>query len=131
MKTDKDSSKIKRQKHVLLTADSEIYALLITRHGPLMDIDELAEVMRRTKKSIQSAISSRHPELWAQALKDARIHHGRRVFFRTPLVAQILETDLPKSVKSTTTSGPGESVASAPISAVSRGGATSSNKSGM
>ncbi len=78
-------------------ADSKIYALLINRHGPLMDIDELADALRRTKKNIQSALSSRKPEQWALALKEARVHQGRRVLFRTPMVAQIIETDMPET----------------------------------
>lgn len=97
VKNSEKSETDKKTSMAFSPADSKIYALLVNRHGPLMDIDELAAALRRTKKNIQSALSSRRPEQWALALKEARVHQGRRVLFKTPLVAQIIETDMPEA----------------------------------
>lgn len=61
---------------------------LLTRYGALMNVAQLAECLHRSPDSIR--ISLHRPGEWSEKINATRIRIGRRVYFRTAQVAQLL-----------------------------------------
>lgn len=69
---------------------------MLAKYGPLMEFPDVAAAFKRQNdRAIRVALSRRNPPRWAKELKQARVRHGRRVFFRTRDVALIIERDMP------------------------------------
>lgn len=63
--------------------------LLINKYGPLMTLDELAQVLKRSEDGLRVCLTRRNP--FYRAIADARVHLGRRLYFSTPAIGDILE----------------------------------------
>lgn len=64
---------------------------LLEKHGPLMTLDALAALLDRSVGGIRLGLRTDAP--WATQLKQARRKVGRRVYFRTSLVARLVDGD--------------------------------------
>lgn len=65
--------------------------LLVDRYGPLLSYDQLGEVLGRTVESLRSSLS-RSDSASGQMLGPAKVRIGRRVYFRTEQIAQVLDS---------------------------------------
>lgn len=61
---------------------------LLDRYGPLLSISQLATVLDRSPEGLR--ISLRSPCEWSTKINAARLKIGRRVYFRTSEVADLL-----------------------------------------
>lgn len=61
---------------------------LLQRFGPLLSIAQLASVLDRSPDGLR--ISLRATSEWATEINKARLKIGRRVYFRTSQVAELL-----------------------------------------
>ena len=64
-----------------------IEELLFDRYGPLLSLNHLAEVLHRSPDGLRIALHEGSE--YAAQLNAAKIRVGRRVYFRTPDVAQL------------------------------------------
>lgn len=62
--------------------------MLLDRYGPLLSINQLASVLDRSPEGLR--ISLRTPSDWSAKINASRLKIGRRVYFRTPQLAQLL-----------------------------------------
>lgn len=65
-----------------------IEEMLLDRYGPLLSINQLASVLDRSPEGLR--ISLRTPSDWSAKINASRLKIGRRVYFRTPQLAQLL-----------------------------------------
>lgn len=61
---------------------------LLKNYGPLLSINQLASVLDRSPEGLR--ISLRTASEWSAKFNATRFKIGRRVYFRTPQVAQLL-----------------------------------------
>lgn len=61
---------------------------LLNRYGPLLSINQLASVLDRSPDGLR--ISLRTAGEWSAKINNTRLKIGRRVYFRTSQVAQLL-----------------------------------------
>ncbi|QOZ85213.1 MULTISPECIES: DNA-binding protein [Chromobacterium] len=61
---------------------------LLHRFGPLLSLAQLAAILDRSPDGLR--ISLRTTNEWAQRINKARLKIGRRVYFRTSQVAEVL-----------------------------------------
>lgn len=61
---------------------------LLQRFGPLLSVAQLASVLDRSPDGLR--ISLRATSEWATEINKARLKIGRRVYFRTSQVAELL-----------------------------------------
>ncbi|WP_233350276.1 DNA-binding protein [Kushneria phosphatilytica] len=61
---------------------------LLEKYGPLISLPQLAELLHRSPDGLRIAMSKPHG--YAQEIKKARIKIGRRVYFRTPEIAEYI-----------------------------------------
>lgn len=66
----------------------EMEKILLDRFGPLLSIAQLATVLDRSSEGLR--LSLRTANSWSQEINSARIKIGRRVYFRTSEIAEIL-----------------------------------------
>lgn len=81
-----------------LDADSNPSSLsdMLAKYRPLMEFPDVAAAFKRQNdRAIRVALSRCNPPRWAKELKQARVRHGLRVFFRTEDGALIIERDMP------------------------------------
>lgn len=65
-----------------------IEEMLLQRYGPLLSIKQLAAVMDRSPEGLR--ISLRTASDWSAKINATRLKIGRRVYFRTSQLAQLL-----------------------------------------
>ncbi|MDZ7752947.1 MAG: hypothetical protein U5S82_15130 [Gammaproteobacteria bacterium] len=69
--------------------DIGTYHYLLQHFGPLMKVEHVATVLHTTPKGLRMALDRRsHP--FTEALANARRRHGRRVYFDSRLVAELI-----------------------------------------
>lgn len=66
---------------------------LLQRFGPLLSMAQLASVLDRSPDGLR--ISLRAPSVWAVRINKARLKIGRRVYFRTSQIAELLSEQSP------------------------------------
>lgn len=66
-------------------------SLLFDLYGPLLTYAQLAKVLDRTADGLKTSMSKKGTET-EQQLGAARIRIGRRVYFRTEQIADLLES---------------------------------------
>ncbi len=69
--------------------NSTTFDYLISKHGPLMKIDEVANLFHKSTDAIR-IILSRKSDL-SNALNDAKNRYGRRIYFRTEQIADLVD----------------------------------------
>lgn len=62
--------------------------MLLDRYGPLLSINQLSQLLDRSPEGLR--ISLRTPSDWSAKINASRLKIGRRVYFRTPQLAQLL-----------------------------------------
>lgn len=65
-----------------------IEKILIETYGALLSIAQLARILDRSKEGLR--ISLRSDTAWAAKINSAKLKLGRRVYFKTTDIAQIL-----------------------------------------
>lgn len=75
----------------------DIYHELVELYGPMMELGDLAVVLRRNRNSIRNAVSKAersvgNPSDWAVRLSCCKTRIGKKIMFRTRVVADLLET---------------------------------------
>ncbi|WP_278455509.1 DNA-binding protein [Sutterella wadsworthensis] len=64
---------------------------LFQRFGPLLSIAQLAAVLDRSPDGLR--VSLRATNEWTQRINKARLKIGRRVYFRTSQIAEVLSDE--------------------------------------
>ena len=72
---------------------SSTHQYLLAHYGPLLMLQHLAKVMHSTPNGVRMAIA-RKRQPFAIALSDARRQFGRRVYFETSRVAEIIDQNI-------------------------------------
>lgn len=65
-------------------------ALLVDLYGPLLTYEQLAKILDRTTASLRTNLS-RRDSASGQMLASARIRVGRRVYFSTERIGELLD----------------------------------------
>jgi hypothetical protein len=66
-----------------------IEEILVNRYGPLLSLAELAMILDRSPGGLRSSLRSSGE--WLSRINAARLRLGRRVYFRTSEIANVLE----------------------------------------
>jgi hypothetical protein len=66
---------------------------LLHRFGPLLSIAQLAAILDRSPDGLRISLCTTNE--WAQRINNARLKIGRRVYFRTCQIAEILSDTSP------------------------------------
>jgi hypothetical protein len=66
----------------------QIEEALTKQYGPLLSVAQLAQVLDRSAEGLR--ISLRTESDWSKPINAARLKLGRRVYFRTAEIAQVL-----------------------------------------
>lgn len=61
---------------------------LLKRYGPLMNLTDLASMLDRTPDGLR--VTLRSSGEWVERINAARLRLGRRVYFRTAEIAEVL-----------------------------------------
>lgn len=64
---------------------------LLDRFGPLLSLPQLANVLDRSPDGLRISLRSNNP--WAKEINQAKLKVGRRVYFRTSQIAELLDSD--------------------------------------
>ncbi len=64
---------------------------LLQRYGPLLSMAQLATVLDRSPDGLR--ISLRATNKWTQRINKARLKIGRRIYFRTSQIADVLSDE--------------------------------------
>ena len=67
-----------------------IEEVLVKQYGPLLSLAELAKILDRSPEGLR--ISLRSSGEWVAQINAARLRLGRRVYFRTSDIANVLAT---------------------------------------
>jgi hypothetical protein len=67
-----------------------IEEILVNKHGCLLSIATLAQVLDRSPEGLRISLRSTNTSEWAQRVNATRLRIGRRVYFRTSEIASIL-----------------------------------------
>jgi hypothetical protein len=62
---------------------------LVRQYGPLLSLEDLAIILDRSPKGLR--ISLRSSDEWVRRINSARLRLGRRVYFRTSDIANVLD----------------------------------------
>ncbi|MBC7458313.1 MAG: DNA-binding protein [Bdellovibrionaceae bacterium] len=71
--------------------EEKMIKMMVEKYGPVMDIETLATVMRRSPESLRMFV--RGDNKLALDLKAAKKKIGRRIYFRTIQIAVIFSSD--------------------------------------
>jgi hypothetical protein len=66
------------------------------KYGPLLSLQELAEILHRSPDGLRIAL--RGEQSYAKKINAARIRIGRRIYFSTPAIAQLISSELQNGV---------------------------------
>jgi hypothetical protein len=61
---------------------------LLQRFGPLLSLAQLAAVLDRSPDGLR--VSLRSESEWSRRINEARLKIGRRIYFRTSQIAEVL-----------------------------------------
>jgi hypothetical protein len=67
-----------------------IEQMLLEKHGPLLTIAQVAQLLNRSPNGLRVTLRARGPV--SEKLSGARVKLGRRVHFKTHLIAQLIES---------------------------------------
>jgi hypothetical protein len=66
-----------------------IEEILVKEYGPLMSLSELAMILDRTPAGLRSSLRSSGD--WTNGINAARLRLGRRIYFKTSVIANVLD----------------------------------------
>ncbi len=64
---------------------------LLERFGPLLSLPQLATILDRSPDGLRISLRTQNP--WTLPINRARLKIGRRVYFRTSQIAEVLSAD--------------------------------------
>jgi len=79
-------------------AIENIYDELVHIYGPMMELGDLALVLRRNRNGIRNAVAQAEgpnkesAKKWALHLAECKTRIGKKIMFRTRVVADLLES---------------------------------------
>lgn len=62
---------------------------LLSQYGPLMTLNDVAEVLKRSPQGLR--VSCYRDYEFSHALNAAKVRYGRRVYFKSDLIAKLLD----------------------------------------
>lgn len=65
-------------------------SILVQKYGPVLNIGQVAEILKRTPEGLRFTL--RGDSALAQRLNPGRLKIGRRVLFKTAVVASIIDS---------------------------------------
>jgi hypothetical protein len=71
----------------------EMEKILLGKYGPLLTLSQLAELLDRSPEGLRISLNSNTP--LSRFLKPKRLKIGRRVYFRSNHIAELLDGQLP------------------------------------
>ena len=83
MRTTRYSGEKKREADSAVSENS-----LLKRYGPLMNLTDLASMLDRSPDGLR--VTLRSSGEWVERINAARLRLGRRVYFRTAEIAEVL-----------------------------------------
>ncbi|MCX7562823.1 DNA-binding protein [Xanthomonadaceae bacterium XH05] len=69
-------------------AEQTLASSMFDRYGPLLTLAQLAQMLNRSTDGMRMALREASP--YVERLNAAKVRIGRRIYFRTPDVAQLL-----------------------------------------
>jgi hypothetical protein len=63
---------------------------LLDRYGPLMTLNDVAEILKRSPQGLR--VSCYRDYEFSHTLNAAKVRYGRRVYFKTDLIAKLLDS---------------------------------------
>lgn len=66
------------------------------KYGPLLSLQELAEILHRSPGGLRIAL--RGEQSYAKKINSTRIRIGRRIYFSTPAIAQLISDEFQSGV---------------------------------
>lgn len=66
----------------------DLASSMFNRYGPLLTLTQLAEILNRSTDGMRMALREASP--YATRINAAKVRIGRRIYFRTPEIAQVL-----------------------------------------
>lgn len=81
------------QMEVYHDESSTLVGYLLGRYGPLMTMEDLAEVLRRNRKALRESMQSNPDAEWVKAIVSTRVTLGSRDMFRSHEIAELLLSD--------------------------------------
>lgn len=73
-----------------MTIEEKMLEIMVEKYGPLMDVETLATILRRSPESLRMFVRSESK--LALELRGAKKKMGRRIYFRTIEIARIFST---------------------------------------
>ncbi len=70
---------------------SETQKHLFSTYGPLISLDNLAEVFDRSPQGLRVSLCGESP--FSRAINDAKIKYGRRIYFKSSVIAKLIDDD--------------------------------------
>lgn len=71
----------------------EMQNILLSKYGPLLTLCQLAELLDRSPQGLRISLNS--DTAFSRFLKPRRLKIGRRVYFRSNHIAELLDGQLP------------------------------------
>ena len=71
----------------------EMEQVLLSKYGPLLTLCQLAELLDRSPQGLRISLNSNTP--LSRFLKPRRLKIGRRVYFRSNHIAELLDGQMP------------------------------------
>ena len=69
----------------------DLYPYLINKYGPLMSYADLGDFLRRSPNGLKTSLNAKGKKsVFYAALRKTRIHYGRRVYFDSRKIAELL-----------------------------------------
>jgi hypothetical protein len=65
---------------------------LQNQYGPLMNMGAVAKTFDRSKEGLRVCLSSNTP--FSVAINSAKKRYGRRVYFKTEVIAELIDNDV-------------------------------------
>jgi hypothetical protein len=75
---------------------STTHARLQERYSVLLTLSQLAEILDRSPNGLRISLSTPSSK-WAQQINKNKVQIGRRIYFRTEGIAQIIDGQIPAS----------------------------------
>lgn len=79
--------------------ENDLYAELLAMYGPMMELGDLANVLRRNRNGIRNALTQAEEAMeagtahWALPLARCKVRIGKKTLFRTRVIADLLTTE--------------------------------------
>ncbi|MEX3556337.1 MAG: hypothetical protein VB131_07230 [Burkholderia gladioli] len=69
------------------------FSTLQERYSVLLTLEQLAEILDRSPEGLRISLTTSRSD-WAKHINSARVHIGRRIYFRTEDIARLIDGEL-------------------------------------